>query len=160
MFEYSKKISGSSDLNGRFGFARKFYLSRTAAGRLANCQDEAQTGAGRLPICQSPCVWLETSQVDNENEIPVGATKIGGRPDLPSTYEWPQRLAYADAAQRSADYVEESERLNEWWSWATPEQCDEFRRDTKQMAQIIKVPFALQFIAQDQSGRGLGGRGY
>lgn len=40
-----------------------------------------------------PCVWMQTRAVGNENDIPIGTTKIGGRPDLPAEFDWPMRPA-------------------------------------------------------------------
>ena len=47
-----------------------------------------------------PYIWLETSPVDNEAEIALGATKIGGAPDLPATMPWPWRPPYPDHEER------------------------------------------------------------
>jgi len=37
----------------------------------------------------SECLELESEPVDSELEIPLGAAKIGGNPDLPRELEWP-----------------------------------------------------------------------
>jgi hypothetical protein len=47
-----------------------------------------------------PAVWLETRAVDDESAIPIGATKLGGRPDLPAGVAWPVRPPWHDAAER------------------------------------------------------------
>ena len=47
-----------------------------------------------------PALVLATSAAD-EAAIPLGATKIGGSPDLPPGMAWPTRPAYPDAAQRA-----------------------------------------------------------
>jgi hypothetical protein len=44
----------------------------------------------------APAVWLRTTPCDDDT-IPVGATKLGGRPDLPPDLDWPMRPRYADA---------------------------------------------------------------
>ena len=51
---------------------------------------EAQD-AQRIAKQARPCVWLETNSVGDEAQIPLGATKIGGRPDLPAGQDWPVR---------------------------------------------------------------------
>lgn len=53
-----------------------------------------------------PALMLEPVAV-TEDEIPLGATKIGGRPDVPSEFIWPMRPPYSDAreaADRALDY--------------------------------------------------------
>lgn len=45
-----------------------------------------------------PALMLTTLAVD-EDEIPVGASKIGGRPDLPPGFVWPLRPPYPDAEE-------------------------------------------------------------
>jgi uncharacterized protein YwqG len=47
-----------------------------------------------------PGVILQTQGDASEDEIPLGATKIGGRPDLPAGSAWPVRPPYPDAAER------------------------------------------------------------
>lgn len=53
-----------------------------------------------LAARSKPYIWLETAPVDDEAEIALGATKIGGTPDLPVTMPWPWRLPYPDHEQR------------------------------------------------------------
>jgi uncharacterized protein YwqG len=50
-----------------------------------------------------PCVRLETDLPADGESIPLGATRIGGRPDLPAGTEWPYRPPYPDAADRIAE---------------------------------------------------------
>lgn len=37
----------------------------------------------------SECIAVKSLPVGSESKIPVGASKIGGKPDLPSKFEWP-----------------------------------------------------------------------
>jgi hypothetical protein len=53
-----------------------------------------------LAAGSKPYIWLETSDVGDEAEIALGATKIGGTPDLPVTMPWPWRPRYPDHAAR------------------------------------------------------------
>ena len=147
MFEFSKKYLGALASIATAGWPNNYTSNEQLLAALLVAKLKRKE-AQQIVNLSKPCVWLETASVEDEKQIAIGANKIGGRPDLPESHEWPQRPAYPDAAERSAEHVIESERLNEWWSWATPEQCDEFRRDYKQMAQVIKQPFPLQFIAQ------------
>ncbi|MDJ0944452.1 MAG: YwqG family protein [Kiloniellales bacterium] len=104
--------------------------------------------ARRLAALARPGVWLETRKVEDEAEIALGATKFGGRPDLPAETSWPLRPTYADAEKRVARYREESEAPDSRWSWATAEQCQTFRDDYAQMMKVVEGPFPLQFLCQ------------
>jgi uncharacterized protein YwqG len=106
---------------------------------------EAQD-AQRIAEQARPCVWLETNSVVDEAQIPLGATKIGGRPDLPAGQDWPMRPPYP-VGEHAARYREELADPKAW-SWATPEQREEFRRDYEQTIEVIGKPFPLSFIAQ------------
>jgi uncharacterized protein YwqG len=90
-----------------------------------------------------PGAWLETRRADS----PVGATRIGGDPDLSRDMPWPKRV-YANAADRAARYAKDAEAPDSNWSWATPEQCASFREDSRRMAEIVAKPFPLSFVAQ------------
>ena len=56
--------------------------------------------ARALAARSMPYIWLETADVGDEAEIALGATKIGGTPDLPITMPWPWRPPYPDHAER------------------------------------------------------------
>lgn len=36
-----------------------------------------------------PCIRLKLRTVENENDIPIGASKMGGSPDVPTNFEFP-----------------------------------------------------------------------
>jgi uncharacterized protein YwqG len=57
-----------------------------------------------------PAVLLR-SRASSEADIPLGATKIGGRPDLPTNADWPIFWNYPDLlnADRPEDWPEESD---------------------------------------------------
>ena len=69
--------------------------------------DEA--AAKRLAQQAKPAVWLETTRLEANAQIALGATKLGGCPDLPVGMAWPERPAYPDAASRG-QYPRASER--------------------------------------------------
>lgn len=56
-------------------------LKRLRAGGLAHRADAVVAIA-------APCVWLD-SRREEDHAIPVGASKLGGMPDLPAGVEWP-----------------------------------------------------------------------
>lgn len=95
-----------------------------------------------------PGLWLRTGAVADEVQIPIGATKIGGRPDMPAGMPWPMRPAYPDAAQRAARHARNAERPDREYSWTTPDNIAVFRRDFREMSEVVAQPFPLQFIAQ------------
>jgi uncharacterized protein YwqG len=103
--------------------------------------------ARRIAKEARPCVWLETRSAGDEAEIPAGATKIGGRPDLPDGVEWPVRPAYTNES-RVARYRRELEDPKKFWSWASPDQREKFASGAAQMLEIVSKPFPLAFIAQ------------
>src|SRR5690242_5173310 len=37
----------------------------------------------------APCIWLDTHKADDVL-LPIGASKLGGVPDLPSGWAWPK----------------------------------------------------------------------
>ncbi|MCL2075205.1 MAG: YwqG family protein [Betaproteobacteria bacterium] len=95
-----------------------------------------------------PAVWLETSTVKNEAEIAIGATKLGGLPDLPAGVAWPMRPIYPDAEARTKFIRADAADPDRAWRWATPEQREEFRQDTLTRIQKIESAQPLSFIAQ------------
>ena len=58
--------------------------------------------AAALAASSKPYIWLETAEVDDEAAIALGATKIGGTPDLPAGMPWPWRPPYPDHEVRVA----------------------------------------------------------
>jgi uncharacterized protein YwqG len=96
-------------------------------------------------------ILLSTSESD-EDDIPLGASKIGGRPDLPRGLAWPTRPAYPDAVTRAAGHRKEAERLladsKKPRSWMTPEQGERFCAEYKAKAEAIEKEFPLAFLGQ------------
>jgi uncharacterized protein YwqG len=111
-------------------------------------EDIGEEAARLIAAAARPGVWLRTLGVDDEAEIPLGASKIGGRPDLPAGMPWPMRPAYPDAPERAALHRRGAEMADSALSWATSEQVAEFRRDFGEIAEAVTRPFPLQFIAQ------------
>jgi hypothetical protein len=95
-----------------------------------------------------PGIFLRTRVVADDFKIAVGATKLGGRPDLPAKMGWPMRPAYPDGAKRAASHREDAEQPDKYWSWAKPEDIAGFRRDFRQMCETVDQPFPLHFVGQ------------
>ena len=104
--------------------------------------------AGAIAQISRPGVWLETRAAE-DSDIPIGATKIGGRPDLPDGVDWPTRPLYHDADARAARYREDAERPDSWWKkGSTKERRDAYRAKAARLMQIVSNPAPLSFIAQ------------
>jgi uncharacterized protein YwqG len=85
--------------------------------------------AKALAARAKPYVWLFTALVDDEAEIPLGATKIGGSPDLSVTMTWPWRPPYPDHEQRIAEIRAHADNMNgEDLAAIQAETLEEFRK--------------------------------
>lgn len=62
--------------------------------------------AAALADSAKSCARIETVSVASEDELPLGATKIGGCPDLSKGSQWPYREPYSDANERIAENEE------------------------------------------------------
>ncbi len=105
----------------------------------------------RLLAQARPALLLATTAGD-EDAIPLGASKIGGRPDLPPGMAWPTRPAYPDAGARAAGHRQEADRLladsKKKGSWMTPAQGVRFAADARARADAVETTFPLTFLGQ------------
>ncbi|EDP9822451.1 DUF1963 domain-containing protein [Salmonella enterica subsp. enterica] len=93
-----------------------------------------------------PAVELRVHPVADESTIPIGATKIGGRPDLPAGMEWRWRGPYpAECMDHLRQCIADPEKT---WFWAEPEQRVEFLEDSKRALFAAESSFPLPFVAQ------------
>lgn len=79
----------------------------------------SEVGARLAASLARPSVKFETRYVD-ESDIPIGASKIGGDPDLPDGTLWPIRPPYADAATQIAQRREALKAVSfrrTFWEW-------------------------------------------
>lgn len=104
--------------------------------------------ARQLAAQSRPAVWLQTQLAQGEDEIPLGATKLGGCPDLPAQTRWPERGPYPDTHQRVESHRADSVAPNSRWRWAKPEQAQKFRAEALQHVERLLNPFPLHFLAQ------------
>ncbi|MFC2250900.1 DUF1963 domain-containing protein [Labrys portucalensis] len=111
----------------------------------------APGSVARLAEQARPALVLETTPCE-ESRIPLGASKIGGLPDLPDTMAWPERPPYGDAAERTQAHLTEADRLaseaTRPGSWLTPEHAREASREQSDLARAVTAVFPLAFIAQ------------
>lgn len=108
----------------------------------------AHTDADLLAREAKPAVWLETRKVDDESQIAVGATKLGGRPDLPVDVAWPIRAAYPAPAEHTRFLRGQVADPDKAWSWAKPEDRERYRHDALQQILLIESEQPLSFVAQ------------
>jgi Domain of unknown function (DUF1963) len=99
-----------------------------------------------------PYIWLETTPVDDEAEIALGATKIGGAPDLPATMPWPWRPPYPDHEER----VEEAQAAVDLFNSRRAETLEEFRKQlpseevfAAESAKVDYNKYNLDFFVED-----------
>jgi hypothetical protein len=71
------------------------------------------TDAQALAARAKPYSQIECARADDEAEIALGATKIGGAPDLPAGMPWPWRSPYPDHQQRLEDLRHAIDRMNQ-----------------------------------------------
>jgi hypothetical protein len=123
--------------------------SLRAAGLAAESRDIAAT--------LRPIVLFLRQQVPDA-PLAVGVSKIGGDPDLPDDFAWPERPPLADA-QRRARVVEQrgietSERLRAMLRdqpgiiSLTPEELDRIVEKHRGRAAVMHEPMPLAFVAQ------------
>lgn len=116
--------------------------------------DDTDLPAGvvaRLLSQARPALLLATIAAD-EGAIAPGASKIGGRPDLPPGMAWPTRSAYPDARERAAAHRRQADRLladsKKPGSWMTPAQGERFGADARARADAVEATFPLTFLGQ------------
>ena len=104
--------------------------------------------ARRLAALARPGICLRTKEVNDEAEIALGATKFGGRPDLPSSASWPIRPAYPDAAGRQSRIRSLALPPIGLPGASTDVRPGSLSNDLAQMIRIVGEPFPLEFICQ------------
>ncbi|KRR18117.1 hypothetical protein CQ14_36210 [Bradyrhizobium lablabi] len=112
-----------------------------------------------LAARSKPYIWLETAEVDDEAEIALGTTKVGGTPDLPATMPWPWRPPYPDheervkVAQAGVDFLNpqdmaalQAETLEEVRKLL---QSSEFEIFATESAKVDYGNFSFDFLVED-----------
>lgn len=101
--------------------------------------------AEKIASLARPGCALQVNEALTEANAPLGATKIGGCPDLPAAMAWPTRPAWTDDA---SGYRSDMTAPDSKWSWASPEQCESFRAMAGRMADYVENEAPLTFFAQ------------
>lgn len=103
-------------------------------------------------VAQARPALLLVTQAAEDSAIPLGASKLGGWPDLPADTEWPRRGPYADAARRAGLHREAASRLladaRRPGSWISLEDAQRFHREYMAKADSVETTFPLSFISQ------------
>lgn len=95
-----------------------------------------------------PAVLMPTTAGD-EDAIPAGASKLGGRPDLPQGMAWPLRPPYPDADRRAQYYNRKADDLlANPPSWARTKGVEWFSNEHRAKAQAVAKDFPLAFFGQ------------
>ncbi|MBR1254632.1 DUF1963 domain-containing protein [Bradyrhizobium sp. AUGA SZCCT0240] len=108
-----------------------------------------------LAARSKPYIWLETAPANDEVEITLAATKIGGTPDLPVTMPWPWRPPYPDHEQRVEEMQTGVTLFNpQDMAALQAETLEEFRKLLPSAfegfaADSAKVDFNLDFLVED-----------
>ncbi|PVE23638.1 hypothetical protein DC522_14390 [Microvirga sp. KLBC 81] len=94
-----------------------------------------------------PAIVITTEAVGSEEEIPLGATKIGGCPDLPAGMTWPVRPPYPNGAQIRDEHLKMAGKYPAF-SWMPEEERERYRREALELADAAMREAPLAFIAQ------------
>lgn len=87
--------------------------------------------------------------VCDDADIPVGASKMGGCPDLPATMVWPTRPAYPEEAGNAAEHRRKAiSYLAETPSWMTLMDAKQFSATALRQAEAAESEFPLSFFLQ------------
>ena len=98
-----------------------------------------------------PALLLRTVPAEARSHA-LGASRLGGSPDLPAGTAWPERPPYPDAAKRAAVHRREAQR---WLDdskkptpWMTQEQGEAYSRQSAAHADAVERSFPLAFFGQ------------
>src|SRR5262249_25144060 len=131
-----------------FRSAHDLEQSLRAAGLDSQSRDIAAT--------LRPVVLFLRCQVPDAS-VPIGVSKIGGDPDLPDDFDWPERPPPADAQRRAEAIgqrgVTTARRLEEMRrdmpdSPFSPEDIDAIVDKHRGMAAVLHITMPLAFVAQ------------
>jgi uncharacterized protein YwqG len=119
--------------------------------RSLRAEDLSEEIVQRLVQQARPALALETTEIEEE-ELPVGESKFGGSPDLPSSIEWPVRPPYSDSRRRAAAHRKKADELlaeaAQPKSWVTREDAEQFQQLQIKRAAAVRSEFPLSFVAQ------------
>nr|WP_276081882.1 DUF1963 domain-containing protein [Methylobacterium sp. GC_Met_2] len=106
-----------------------------------------------------PVVLFVRQQV-LDDPLPTGVSKIGGYPDLPANFTWPERPAYPDAERKVAELRRGAERMRTMYEGMmreprgphqrqiTSEDLDRVTAEYETRCVALSEPMPLAFVAQ------------
>lgn len=130
----------------RDGILSRVFGSEQKSGKLSG----ARSGkfppdvAAAIVALARPGLYLDAS--DPLDSPPLGISRIGGDPDLPSGMDWPFRSAIPTEAARQRSYATDDNKNR--WSWATEEQVVAFRDQAAALADFYGQAAPLHFLVQ------------
>ncbi|MBN8647994.1 MAG: DUF1963 domain-containing protein [Caulobacterales bacterium] len=127
----------------KYGFQNKNQLIQSL--KVTNLDNKT---IGQLVEVSKNCIWLETHLVD-EDEIPLGETKIGGLPDLPIDIKWPIKSASIESENYHKELEHDiSDAFNEMMKLIPSDQVNLFRESHNNNQARPKSGYPLSFVAQ------------
>lgn len=101
-----------------------------------------------------PTVLFVRQQVSDET-LPAGTSKMGGDPDLPAGFAWPERPALADAEARAEAIRQQAAQTRrtiednpDWYPHFTPAMLDDLSARHAGQAAMMFATLPLAFVAQ------------
>jgi hypothetical protein len=133
-----------------FRSAADLKQSLAAAGLEAYARDMAAT--------LRPVILFLRELVPDE-ALHVGVSKLGGDPDLPADFPWPERPAFPDADQRAHTIEQRGVKISEGFKAMmlrdasgkyaiTPEEIDQVVENYRGLAAFMYVAMPLAFVGQ------------
>ncbi len=89
-----------------------------------------------------PAVRLTMTDAE-ESELALGASKLGGCPDLPAGFSWPIRQPYPNAAAHAAEWRTQGPRMA-----SSSEVAARIDEDNRRAAAAIESPIPMAHVAQ------------
>lgn len=143
-----REIGDNATIMPAFRSTYDLEKSLWAAGLGAESRDIAAT-------VRPAILFVRQQQLDDP--LPVGTSKIGGYPDLPHDFIWPQRPAFADAPKRAEALHQRGSMIREGLeqlqrdhpeTHISTDHLDGVVARHKGMAAYMYVPMPLAFVAQ------------
>ncbi len=126
-------------------------VSQVELLRSLRAEDLSEEIVQRLVQQAQLALALETTPAE-EAEIPIGASKFGGSPDLPRNMDWPMRPPYVDSKRRATAHRKKADELlaeaDKPKPWLTREDAQRFHEEQIRRAAAVRSEFPLSFIAQ------------
>ncbi len=121
------------------------FRSRDELIRSLRAEGVSAAGARIVADAAKPGVRLVTAR--SAGADPLGATRIGGEPDLPAAMPWPSRAPYPDWEARAGQYRTMADRMRAAKSTGS-EVSEAMAAGYHRQADLSVRPMPLSFVAQ------------